>query len=421
MNVNGPGSGAGPFGFIFWAFMRMVTFITRRLRGALRPWPAPALCLFAIPFLAAPARAATFLIDGDTKLSTVSNGVPAKGETRFRFTGRGYETPGSLTLVNNTCDSLIFERGGTSETMLTINDVLLHLQGQKGRVVFRGLALKIKSGGALFDSNQSGNQNLLFDSCTVLGDSASLYKVFHWGGSGSSEIVIRNSHFAYTGGIGLTGASSITVAKSMFVATGPITMASIAGAGTISLTNNLFNGTGLFSAAVSTRLEMRYNTSNKTQFLLDGSFSAICDIRNNYFAHPPAKNALPQGGSSRYATFFKGGSFPDSVNTVSANARDSAWDGFEYLPGAGSVTLFGASTNTVVHTPKDSGVAWDWKLAGDTTHGAWNGAGSLANFNIYPPNASVSLTVRGGQALFQLLPSPFPRLVTPKIGTASYA
>jgi hypothetical protein len=420
--MSGPDVRRGSNRFYLLTLMQMVPSLPRMRSGAFPALPAMALCLFAMLALRAPARAAEFTINGTIRLNTIAPAISPTGDNHIRFSGKGYETPGSLSLVNNGSNSLVFERDAPSDAVLLIDDILLHLQGQKGTVIFRGLALKFRNGGALFDSNQSGNHNLRFDSCTVLGDTATLGKVFSWGGDGSSELSIRNSQFAYTGSISLTGASSIKVENSMFVATGPITLSSlpVSGPGTVSLMNNLFSGAGVLSATVKSRLEMGFNTANQTQFLLDGNFSANCDIRNNYFAHPPTRNALPQGGSQRYATFFKGGSFIDSGTTVSENVRDSAWDGFEYSP-PGGTTVFSDPSNTAVRTPKGPGTIWDWKIPGDVSHGAWSGTNPLPDFNLYPPAASVTLPLRGGQAEFQLLPSSFPRRIVPVFGIAAYA
>jgi hypothetical protein len=91
-----------------------------------------------------PADASNFLIDGSTRLNTIS--VPNTGAHHIRFTGAGYQNPGSLTLSNNGSDSLIFERATATDSAVNVSGVLLHLQGQSGTVVFRGLALKLNTG-----------------------------------------------------------------------------------------------------------------------------------------------------------------------------------------------------------------------------------------------------------------------------------
>ena len=141
-------------------------------------------CLLAVLALRSPAFSVPYPINGNLRLNDIANALSASKENRIQFSGKGYENPGSLTLLNNGSDSIVFERGSPSDSALVIDGILLHLQGQKGTVIFRGLALRFKAGGSLFDSNQSGNQNLRFESCTVLGDSASQRKVFAWGGDG---------------------------------------------------------------------------------------------------------------------------------------------------------------------------------------------------------------------------------------------
>ena len=382
-------------------------------------WPA---LVFLLGFIGhPPAEAARFTIDGITRLNSLA--IPTEGEHHFRFSGAGYLNPGSLTLVNNGSDSLIFERAVPTDSALQIDSLLLHLQGFKGKVVFRGLALKLNAGGALFDTNQSGNHDLVFDSCTVLGDAATQGKVFAWGGDGSSTLVLSNSIFAYTGSISLAGAVAITVSNSMFIATGSLTLAGATDASMVSLANNLFNFSGVVSVSASTRFEMRQNTVNRTQFLLDGNFNASCDIRNNYFANPPARNNLAQGGTKRYVAFFKGGSFQTTLTTVSGNIRYGTWDGFEYVP-TGGFTMFSDPTN--IHdipsaSAKDSTVLWDWKVAGDSLHGAWNGPKPLPDFNVAPGETSLTRTLPGGQAVFRIVPSPFPRRINVSLGTVSYA
>ncbi len=105
-----------------------------------------ALIAFA-PFL---SPAAVFTIDGTTRLDNIT--VPNTGTTHIRFAGLGYQNPGSLTVSGNGSDSLIFERASQTDSAVAVSGVLLHLQGQKGTVVFRGLAFKLNTGGAMFDS-----------------------------------------------------------------------------------------------------------------------------------------------------------------------------------------------------------------------------------------------------------------------------
>lgn len=370
------------FSFILNSFNR---FVLHRPGGRI----FQAICLLS--FL--PAGATDFLIDGTTRLNTIS--VPNTGAHHIRFTGAGYQNPGSLTLNNNASDSLIFERNAPTDSAIRVDATLLHLQGQKGTVVFRGLSFKLNTGGAVFDTNQSGNHHLVFDSCLVLGDTVTKGKVFSWSGDGASNITLSNSMFASTGALSLTGASNIT------------------------LSNNLFNFSGVLTASTTTQFVMKYNTVNRTQFLLDGNFSARCTIQNNYFANPPVKNNLAQGGNQKFIVFFKGNSFLSTGSNLSDNIRYSTWDGYDFYPPG--IATFTDPSNTTVTPSKDSTIVWDWKTPGDATHGAWNGTTPLPTFNIFPSDSTVSLSVPGGNAVFNLNRSAFPRVIGAAYGTAAYA
>ena len=64
------------------------------------------------------STANTFIIDGNTTLNSII--IPNIGTHRIRFTGAGYQNPGSLTLTNNNSDSIIFERLNETDSALTI-------------------------------------------------------------------------------------------------------------------------------------------------------------------------------------------------------------------------------------------------------------------------------------------------------------
>ena len=345
--------------------------------------------------LAFPVGATDFLIGGTTRLNTIT--VPNSGSHHIRFSGAGYQNPGSLTLSNNSSDSLIFESVNPTDSAVRVDSVLLHLKDQKGVVVFRGLAFKLNRNGVFFDTSSGNNHHLVFDGCTVLGDTVTKGKVFSWGGDGASTITLSNSMFSQTGALSLTGASS---------------------GSTINLTNNLFNFSGVLTANATSLFEMKYNTVNRTQLLLDGNFSATCTIRNNYFANPPAKNNLAQGGAQRFATFFKGGSFLSAGSSLSTNVRYSSWDGYDFYPPG--IPMFSDPSNTTITPAKDSTVTWDWKIPGDAIHGAWNGPTPLPDFNFFPPDSTLSLSVPGGNAIFTLNASAFPRVISASFGTSQY-
>ncbi len=218
--------------------------------------------------------------------------------------------------------------------------------------------------------------------------------------------------FSATGALSLTGAGSISIANSMFSATGAL---SLPADSTITLSNNLFNFSGVLSASATNRLDMKYNTVNKTQFLLDGNLSATCNIQNNYFANPPAQNNITQDGSQKNIILVTRFITPDSVSN---NVRYSSWNGFTSSLGQ---SMFSDSSNTVVSPSKDSTVAWDWQIPGDNSHGAWNGPNPLPVFNLFPPDSTVTFALPTGNAVFTVAASVFPRVLTASLGAAVYA
>ncbi len=230
--------------------------------------------------------------------------------------------------------------------------------------------------------------------------------------TGAGSISIANSMFSATGALSLTGAGSISIANSMFSATGAL---SLPADSTITLSNNLFNFSGVLSASATNRLDMKYNTVNKTQFLLDGNLSATCNIQNNYFANPPAQNNITQDGSQKNIILVTRFITPDSVSN---NVRYSSWNGFTSSLGQ---SMFSDSSNTVVSPSKDSTVAWDWQIPGDNSHGAWNGPNPLPVFNLFPPDSTVTFALPTGNAVFTVAASVFPRVLTASLGAAAYA
>src|SRR4051812_2051240 len=129
------------------------------LRAAMHNRFGASLIAAACALGASPCSGDNFTIDGSPRLGldALSSSLPATGIQRVRFTGEGYRNPGSLTLTNNGCDSLVFERMSPSDTAaLRISWILLRIQGQRGAVVLRGLAIKFDGSGALFDTGMSG-------------------------------------------------------------------------------------------------------------------------------------------------------------------------------------------------------------------------------------------------------------------------
>jgi hypothetical protein len=365
---------------------------------------------------AMPGEGSTFAIDGALRLDALSASLPATGVQRVRFTADGYRNPGSLVLTNNGCDTLVFERMSPSDTAtLRIQGNLLRIKGQKGVVVLRGLALKLEGAGALFDTSMGGNHELILDGCTLLGNAAGPAKVLAWSGDG--KVSLSNCMFANMGATAISSAISISIVNSMFVSTGPITLAEASPSGGISLFNNLFNFPGVVSIPMGGRIEMWFNTANRTQFHLDGDSTATFSIHNNYFANPPARNNVIEAGTARYPVLLKPGSYR-TVNSIAAeNVRYTTWDGFENPT---ATPLFGAG-NTSISPARDSTVLWDWRIPSNTAQGAWNGNLPLPAFNLFPSDTSLDLPIAGGRAI--VAPSPFPRLLrfTLKPGSIPYS
>ncbi|MEO7425650.1 MAG: hypothetical protein ABI036_10715, partial [Fibrobacteria bacterium] len=116
----------------------------------------------ACALCASPSSGDNYTIDGSSRLDALSASLPVTGVQRVRFTGEGYRNPGTLALTNNGCDSLMLERMSPSDTAaLRIQGTLLRMQGQRGVVILRGLALKLEGSGALFDPGMSGNHELI--------------------------------------------------------------------------------------------------------------------------------------------------------------------------------------------------------------------------------------------------------------------
>lgn len=355
---------------------------------------------------ASPSSGGTFTIDGSSQfgLDALSASLPATGVQRVRFTGDGYRNPGSLALTNNGCDSLVFERMSPSDTAaLHITWILLRMQGQRGVVVLRGLALKLDGTGVLFDPGMSGNHELILDGCTLQGDAAGLSKVLAWSGTGKVSLV--NCMFTNMGATAISSAIHISIVNCMFVSTGPIALTQTSPGGGINLFNSLFNFPEVLKVNMGGRMEMWYNTINRTQMDLDGTTTASFSIHNNYFAHPPARNNVPLMGTSRYPVVIKPGSYRPENSIAVENVRYTAWDGFE---NANSGILF-KPDNVAIPPALDSGVAWDWRLPGNASHGAWKGDHPLPAFNLFPRDTSVDLPIAGGRAI--VAPSPFPRLL----------
>ncbi len=230
-----------------------------------------ALIAFA-PFL---SPAAVFTIDGTTRLDNIT--VPNTGTTHIRFAGLGYQNPGSLTLSGNGSDTLYFERASQADSAVQVSGVLAHLDNQAGIVIFRNLAIKLNGSGILFDTSKINNHNLTFDSCTVLGDGQNSRKVFAWGGDGASSISIANSMFSATGSLSLTGASSISIANSMFSATGSL---SLTGASSISIANSMFSATGSLSLTGASSISIANSMFSATGSLsLTGAAASALRIR----------------------------------------------------------------------------------------------------------------------------------------------
>jgi hypothetical protein len=355
---------------------------------------------------ASPSSGDNHIIDGSSGsgLDALSSSLPATGTQYVRFTGEGYRNPGTLALTNNTCDSLVFERLSPSDTAaLHIQWILLRMQGQRGVVVLRGLALKLDGTGVLFDPGMSGNHELILDGCTLQGESAGPAKVLAWSGTGKVSLV--NCMFTDMGATAISSAIHISIVNSMFVSTGPIALTETSPGGGINLFNNLFNFPGVLTVIMGGRMEMWYNTINRTQMDLDGTTTASFSIHNNYFAHPPARNNMPQVGTSRYPVVIKPGSYRPENSIAVENVRYTAWDGFEN-PNSG---LLFKPDNVAIPPALDSGVAWDWRLPGNASHGAWKGDHPLPAFNLFPQDTSVDLPIAGGRAI--VAPSTFPRVL----------
>ncbi|MBW8890242.1 MAG: hypothetical protein JF616_21010 [Fibrobacteres bacterium] len=356
---------------------------------------------------ASPSLGDNYIVDGSSRLGldALSSSLPATGVQHVRFTGEGYRNPGTLSLTNNGCDSLVFERMSPSDTAaLRIPWILLRIQGQRGVVVLRGLALKLEGSGALFDSAMSGNNELILDRCTLQGDAAGPAKALAWGGTGKVSLV--NCMFTNMGAAAISSEISISIVNSMFVSTGPIALTENSPSGGMALFNNLFNLPEVLTVRMGGRMEMWYNTFNRTQFDLDGGTTASLSIHNNYFANPPARNNVPQVGTARYPLVIKPGTYRPENSIAVENVRYSAWDGFEN-PNSGLLFQPG---NAAISPALDSGVAWDWRIPGDAAHGAWNGDLPLPAFNLFPRDTSLDLPIAGGRAI--VAPSPFPRLLS---------
>jgi hypothetical protein len=375
-------------------------------RAAVRNRLGASLIAAACAMGASPSSGGTYTIDGSSQsgLDALSSSLPATGIHHVRFTGEGYRNPGSLALTNNGCDSLVFERMSPSDTAaLRISWILLRIQGQRGVVVLRGLALKLEGSGALFDSGMGGNHELILDGCTFQGEAAGPAKVLAWSGTG--KVSLANCMFTNMGATAISSAIHISIVNCMFVSTGPIALTETSPGGGINLFNNLFNFPGVLMVNMGGRMEMWYNTINRTQIDLDGKTTASLSIHNNYFAHPPVGNNVPQVGTARYPITIKPGSYRPENSIAVENVRYSAWDGFEN-PNSGS--LF-KPDNVTIPPALDSGVAWDWRLPGNASHGAWKGDHPLPAFNLFPGDTGLDMPIAGGRAI--VAPSPFPRLL----------
>jgi hypothetical protein len=207
------------------------------------------------------------------------------------------------------------------------------------------------------------------------------------------------------GATAISSAASVSIVSSMFVSTGPVTLAETAPSGSMSVFNNLFNFPAVLSISLAGRIEMWHNTVNRTQFRIDGNSTGVLSIHNNYFANPPVHSNVSETGTPRYVVAIKPASIHMSGSSAADNVRYSTWDGFENVS---TVPLFGAG-NTAIAPAKDSNVAWDWRIPGDTAHGAWTGNIPLPIFNLYPPDSSLDLPILGGRAI--VAPGPFPRRV----------
>jgi hypothetical protein len=387
-------------------FFNMPIHQFSRRRAAVRNRFGASLIAAACAMCASPSWGDNFTIDGSSRLGldALSSSLPATGVQHVRFTGEGYRNPGTLTLTNNGCDSLVFERMSPSDTAaLRISWILLRIQGQRGVVVLRGLALKFEGSGALFDSGLSGNNELVLDGCTFQGDAAAPAKVLAWSGTGN--VSLTNCMFTNMGATAISSAIRISIINCMFVSTGPVALTETSAGGGINLFNSLFNFPDVLKVIMGGRMEMWYNTINRTQMDLDGTTTASFSIHNNYFANPPVRNNVLQVGTVRYPITIKPGSYRPENSLAVENVRYPAWDGFEN-PNSG---LLFKPDNVTIPPALDSGVAWNWRLPGDASYGAWKGDHPLPAFNLFPQDTSVDLPIAGGLAI--VAPSPFPRLL----------
>ncbi|MEO7425094.1 MAG: hypothetical protein ABI036_07895, partial [Fibrobacteria bacterium] len=263
------------------------------------------------------------------------------------------------------------------------------------------------------DTGMSGNHELILDGCTFQGDAAGPAKVLAWSGTG--KVSLANCMFTNMGATDISSAIGISIVNCMFVSTGSIALTETSPAGGINLFNNLFNFPDVLKVIMGGRMEMWYNTINRTQMDMDGTTTASLSIHNNYFANPPVRNNVPQVGTVRYPIVIKPGSYRPENSIAVENVRYTAWDGFEN-PNSG---LLFKPDNVTIPPALDSGVAWDWRLPGDAAYGAWKGDHPLPAFSLFPRDTSLDLPIAGGRAI--VAPSPFPRLLRFSLKTTPFA
>jgi len=339
------------------------------------------------------SSAQTYVVDGPGSLTSTTNLIKSSipgGVRRVQF--KTYQDVGSFSVDGITVDSLIFERFEESAEAINVSGKMFQIQGAAGPVVFRNLAFKLTSGSSVLVEGvgSSSNKNLLFDSCVIFGDSIGSTFI-SWATSAGSHIELRRCIFA-----GLKGSD------------GKIDLNS----DSIRITNNYFNYSGLVSAVTPKGFELLNNSTNRTQFDLNGKFTGGCSIQRNLFGYPPSVNKLP-GDPKKYAMTLLG----FSTSAAQGNARFDSWSGFDYA----TVSAFAEAQNPSITSFGDTSALWKFQQPGDLQRGYQNPpTAAFPAFSIFPGD-TLFKAVLGSDSLYLTLASAsIPRVISISPSTAAY-
>jgi hypothetical protein len=317
-----------------------------------------------------------------------------KGQHVIKFSS--YGTVGTLKLDTTGAgvDSILITRSTPdSDGVINVgNGTFLDLKRVTVPVTLRGLAFQLGPKGMLIAGSESGkaNRNLTIDSCFIYADDLD-GTFLSWLGDPTATIEIKNSFFVAKG------------------ANAPNTRLAMA-AGTILLSNNLFNFPGAITGEkISRKIEIRSNTFNRTQLDLIGqtlSARPTFVINQNLFAHRGPVEAFSR--VDYYVASILG--FEDLVSTVTVNRMYNSWKGFDVQ----NVARFNG--NTSVDSTYDGKLPtelWDWYTeAKDTTTGLLSGVYKQRRYNVLPGEKSRNLLLGKDTLSVQFRPAIFPRMIS---------